>query len=340
MFVSAFLLLSLQVPAQQAPAGVDTAVARHIASVSSYTPHRVYRSKKKEFSDFEAMLADVSKGDVVFLGEEHDDPGTHRLERAALEGIGRRRPSVVLAMEMFERDVQPKLDDYLAGKISEEEFVKTSRPWPKYTTDYRALVELAKAKGWPVIAGNVPRKWASLVGRKGLAGLDSLGAADRAHVAATLNCPKDKYYDRFKETMGDMSGHGQKISAEQVEAMVMRFYEAQCAKDETMGEAIANARAKYPDAIIVHVNGSFHSNYAMGTADRAQRRLPDARISVVSFVPAVDLDNVNGKDIRKQGDYIVFTLKPPTPPKSAPAAVPTAPSTPAAPPVTKPNPAP
>jgi len=339
MFVGAFLLLSLQAQAPQAPAGVDTAVARHISAVSSYTPHRVYWSKKKRFADFESMLADVSKADVVFLGEEHDDPGTHRLERAALEGIGRRRPKVILAMEMFERDVQPKLDDYLAGKITEEEFVKTSRPWPKYTTDYRAMVELAKAKGWPVIAGNVPRKIASLVGRKGLAGLDSLGATDRAYAAATLNCPKDKYYNRFKATMGDMSGHGQKITKEQADAMVQRFYEAQCVKDETMGESIAAARAKQPDAIVVHVNGSFHSDFGMGTADRAQQRLRDARIAVLSFVPAFDIDTVDGKKIRSQGHYIVFTLKPPTPPKApAPTTIPAAPAAPAptTPPAAKP----
>lgn len=325
MFITSILLFSIQAPTVQAASAPDTAVARHVASVSSYTPHRVYRSGKKRFADFESMLADVSKADVVFLGEEHDDPGTHRLERAALEGIGRRRGNVVLAMEMFERDAQPGLDDYLASKIGEEEFVKGSRPWPKYVTDYRPMVEFAKAKGWPVIAGNVPRKLASVVARKGLVGLDSLGAAERAQVAATLTCPRDKYYARFKETMGDMTGHGQKITAQEAAAMVDRFYEAQCVKDETMGEAIANAHSRWPNAVIVHVNGSFHSDFGMGTADRAKSRLPGLRVAVISFVPVPDLDTADGKKIRKQGDYLVFTLKPPTPPKAAaPAAVPPA----------------
>lgn len=274
------------------------------------------------------MLAEVASADVVFLGEEHDDPGTHRLERAAIEGIARRHGQVVLALEMFERDAQPKLDDYLAGKLGEEEFLKGSRPWPKYMTDYRPMVEFAKAKGWPVIAGNVPRKFASLVGRKGLPGLDSLGAAERAMVAAKLDCPRDKYYTRFKATMGDMSGHGQKITKEEAAAMVDRFYDAQCVKDETMGEAIANARARWPEAVIVHVNGSFHSDFGQGTAERARNRLPGARIAVVSFVPAEDLDSVDGKKIRKQGDYIVFTLKPPAPPKPAAPAPAASPATP------------
>jgi uncharacterized iron-regulated protein len=307
---------------------VDSAVVRHIASVSAYTPHRVYKSRKKQFADLESMLAETAKSDVVFLGEQHDDPGTHRLERAAIEGISRRRPQVVLSLEMFERDVQAKLDEYLAGKTDEADFLKNSRPWPKYATDYRPLIEFAKAKGWPVIAANVPRRLASLVSRKGLPGLDSLSAVDRGFVAAQLDCPRDRYFDRFKESMGDMSGHGQKISAEEVAAMVARFYDAQCVKDETMAEAIANARAKWPDAVVVHVNGAFHSDFTQGTAERVARRMPGVRIAVASFVPAEDLDTADGKKIRKQGDYIVFTLKPPAPPKSMPATLPAPPAKP------------
>jgi uncharacterized iron-regulated protein len=333
MFLGSFLLLALQVPTAQATPTTDTAVARHVAAVSSYTPHRVYKSGKKRFADFESMLAEVAQRDLVFLGEQHDDPGTHRLERAALEGIGRRRANVVLSLEMFERDAQAKLDDYLAGRTDEADFLKTSRPWPKYTTDYRPLVELAKAKGWPVIASNVPRRLASLVGRKGLIGVDSLPAADRALIAAQLDCPQDKYYERFKATMGDMTGHGQKITKEEAAAMVRRFYDAQCVKDETMGEAIANARATYPDAVIVHVNGAFHSDFSMGTVDRAERRMPRARSAVVSFVPVENLDTADGTKIRKQGDFIVFTLKPPapTPPAPTPPAPTPAAPTPAAP---------
>lgn len=327
MFSTVFLLFSLQVPAQAAQVTPDSFVTRHVASVSSYTPNRVYKSGKKRFEDFESMLADVSKADVVFLGEQHEDPGTHRLERATLEGIGRRRGKVILAMEMFERDAQPGLDDYLAGKIDEATFLKDSRPWPKYATDYRPLVEYAKAKGWPVIGGNVPRRLASLIGRKGIVGVDSLPPADRALIAAQLTCPRDEYYDRFKAEMGDMSGHGQaKITKEQADAMVGRFYDAQCVKDETMGEAIAKARAQWPDAIVVHVNGSFHSDYRMGTAQRAKNRLGREKIAVVSFLPAEDLDNVDGKKIRKVGDYIVYTLKPPAPPKPPAAATPPAPA--------------
>src|SRR5437867_1595945 len=45
----------------------------------SYVPHRVYDAKEKRFTDFEAMVADLSRADIVFIGEQHDDPSTHRL---------------------------------------------------------------------------------------------------------------------------------------------------------------------------------------------------------------------------------------------------------------------
>lgn len=304
------------VSAQSAPAPASTIAAA--PATPGYAAHRVYDTKKKRLVDFEAMAADLAKADIVFLGEQHDDPRTHQLQAAVLEAVARRHSGpIALALEMFERDVQPAVDAYLAGTTTETEFLAASRPWPNYRTDYRPMIEFAKANGWPVVAGNVPRRLASAVARRGLATLDSLPAADRAFVAQTLSCPRDAYWTRFKATMGDMSGHGMQLSPDQVDQMVWRTYEAQCVKDETMGEAVAAAHVQR-GAMVIHPNGSFHSDYRLGTAERAARRAPGARMRVVSFVPVADLDRVDGKSRRKLGDYVVFTLETPKPP-TAPA---------------------
>ena len=150
---------------------------------ASYIPQRVYHSGDKTFTDFETMLAELARADVVFVGEQHDDFSTHRLERAILEGVARRRGSVTLALEMFERDAQPSLDDYLAGRVSEPDFLKASRPWPNYATDYRPLVEFARAHKWRVVAGNVPRRYASQVSKGGLESLEALPEAERRLIA-------------------------------------------------------------------------------------------------------------------------------------------------------------
>ncbi len=269
------------------------------------------------------MLERASHADVLFLGEQHDDPGTHRLEAATLEGLARRRGNIVLAMEMFERDVQPSLDNYLAGRSTEADFLAKSRPWPRYSSDYRPLVELAHASNWPVIASDVPRRLASLVSRRGLKTiLDSISPADRAFAARELSCPHDDYFARFAQTMSEMpshSGDSTKESAAEKAATIERIYQAQCIKDETMGESVALAyTAAPPRALVVHVNGAFHTDYGLGTAERVKHRLPGRQVAVVSFVPVKDLDVADGKSQRTLADYIVFTLAPPTKPTAAP----------------------
>ena len=317
----AFIAVSVAQAQQPLPASVAAAglPAGHMplatASVA-YAPHRVYDTKRGQFIDFETMLVDAARTDVLFLGEQHDDPITHALEAATLEGIGRRRDHVVLAMEMFERDAQRPLSDYLAGTIPEADFLAASRPWPRYATDYRPMVEYAKSRGWPVIAGNVPRRLASAVARAGLAVFDTTSLGDRMLAAMQFQCPKDKYDDRFSDTMGDMSGHGPtapKTPAER-DVVVEKMYQSQCVKDETMGEAIASAITNGPaGTLVVHVNGSFHSDYRMGTAERARQRLEGKRVTVVSFVPVADLDTIDAASQRTLGDYLVFTLAPAKP---------------------------
>ena len=173
---------------------------------AGYTPHRVYDSQHKRWTDFESMAAELAKMDVIFVGEQHDDPSTHRMEAALLEAIARRRGNIVVSLEMFERDVQPALDAYLAGTIDEPTFLKMSRPWPNYATDYRPLVEFAKAHGYRVIAANIPRKMASAASMKGLEAVSGLTDSTRRWAAADFSCPKDDYFTRFGVTMKEQIG--------------------------------------------------------------------------------------------------------------------------------------
>jgi uncharacterized iron-regulated protein len=265
----------------------------------SYVPERVFDTRQKAFSDFEVMLADLSRADAVFVGEQHDDPNTHRLELAIVEGLARRGVPLIVSLEMFERDAQASLDRYTAGEITEQQFLKESRPWPRYASDYRPLVEFAKARKLRVLAANVPRRIAADIGRKGLGVVDTLGA-DRPMAAKELACaPSGSYFDRFTAAMG---GHV---------AATPNFYFAQCVKDETMGEAIADAFAATPGRVtIVHVNGAFHSDFGDGAPESARRRMPGRRIAVVSVLPVADVDTIApaGEDL-KRGDFLVFTIK-------------------------------
>jgi uncharacterized iron-regulated protein len=290
---------------------------------AAYIPERVYDTSQKSFVDFEVMLASAAEADVIFVGEMHDDPNTHRLEAALLDGLQRRKRTPVVSLEMFERDVQWAIDAYLAGRFSEEEAIKNARPWPRYATDYRPLVERAKAHGWPVIASNVPRRIAQAVAKSGRDAIDQLPEAERALVARDQECPLDTYFERFTKSMASHPAGTQ--TAEEQRAAMERYYWSQCVKDETMAEAIASAveRQDSKPALserseskgeskgpVVHYNGAFHSDFGFGTAERARRRLPGKRIVVISILAVADLDALQpeGEDLQR-ADYLVFTVK-------------------------------
>ena len=280
---------------------------------TGYVPERVFDTRRKAFSDFEAMLADLARADVILVGEQHDDPNTHRLEAAVLQGLLRRGVPLTVSLEMFERDVQPSVDAYLAGTMDEATFLKGSRPWPRYATDYRTLVEIARAHGWPVIASNVPRRLAADIAKGGAAALEKATSEEPALVARSVQCPLDSYYERFSATMNAHPAPGAAgKSEEEKRATTERYYLAQCLKDETMAESIVAAFEKQsgrPGAI-VHYNGAFHSDFGAGVAERVRRRLPGRRVAIVSVLPVPDVDSLapDGEDLQR-AEYLVYTVK-------------------------------
>lgn len=295
------------------PSPMPRTSTRQAANPPSY---RVVESATGSTVPFSSLVGRAAQADVVFFGEQHDDPETHFLEFALLEGLGQRHSSVVLSLEMFERDTQYDLDRYLSGALGEAEFLATSRPWPRYATDYRPMVQLARARGWKVIAANIPRPLASAISRKGLGALDTLTTLERQRVATALECvPGTPYYRRFAETMsGHGPGGGPPTAADSASAAetMRKFYESQCSKDETMAESIAREvlASGRREGVVLHVNGAFHSDYGQGTAERVRRRAPDIRTLLITAVPVDDPATAVLGNEGAKADYVIFTRVP------------------------------
>ena len=220
--------------------------------------------------DLEAQADLLAGRDVVFLGEVHDSPDGHALQLQLLERLGERRADIVLSLEMFERDVQPELDAYLAGELGEATFLSGARPWKNYAADYRPLVEWARARGAPVVAANVPRELARRVSQEGLAAV-----AGEEFVPETVDAGPGEYRDRFERAMAEHGGVD--------EQTLQLFFESQCLKDEVMAASIAAALdAEGGDVLVVHVCGSFHSDHRLGTVERLAARRPDLDMAVVT----------------------------------------------------------
>lgn len=197
------------------------------------------------------MIADLSKADMVFFGELHNNSIAHWLEyevtRSLYESVGK---NLVLGAEMFESDNQLILDEYLSDLITSDKFEAEARLWKNYKTDYKPLVTFAHDKDLTFVADNIPRRYASLVASKGFEGLDSLSdeAKKLIHPLPIPYDPDVKCYKDMLEMMGSMGG----------QHVNKNFPKAQAVKDATMAYFIYKNWQK--GKLFLHFNGSYHSD--------------------------------------------------------------------------------
>src|SRR5262245_15352691 len=224
------------------------------------------------------LAADLAAADVVVFGERHDAAAVHAEHLRILRELHAQRPDLVVTMEMFERDVQPVLWQYLVGDIDESEFLARSRPWSNYATDYRPIVEYARENHIEVLAANAPRAAVARVRERGSQALEP-----SPFVARSTTAPDDDYFDAFRAAMALHPG----VSGD---ADLRRYYEAQCLVDDTMAETgvdrLQAVRAGERAPLIVHFCGHMHSDHGRGTVARIRQRLPRARIAVLGVATA------------------------------------------------------
>lgn len=286
------------------PAGPESARSA-VSSVNAWDAPSLERAvtvldgHTGEVVPFNDMLVRLAAADVVFLGETHTDETTHRVELGVYKGLVQKR-DVVLAMEMFDRGVQPLLDSYLAGEIDEEAFLGASRPWAQYRSAYRPLIEHAKAEGLPVVASNIPRSLTRRIAMEGLGVLDTLGPDERAQAPAVVMPNTPAYWRRVDNAvrghigMMSMSGAGDQ-----------RLTSTQTLWDNTMGESCAIALDEHPGSLVLHVNGGFHSKYWDGTVHQLRLRKPGAKVLTVDIRPTRN-PSVAGIGDRPASDFVVY----------------------------------
>ena len=256
-----------------------------------------------EGSSVSAIINSTNEVDVLFLGESHNDKVAHQLQLQIFKEIIEKhadKRTVILSLEMFERDVQVVIDEYFKGLISESHFLKSSRPWNNYQQDYRPLVELAREKGLRVVAANAPRRYVNTVFRKGIKPLSGLSDQAKLWIAPLpFEKASDKYVAQFVKTFGSGSDHSA-FSADST------MIQAQSLWDATMADSIKTAMEGVKNPLVIHVNGSFHSAYGLGVPEHLVRYRPGTKFGVVTMKYVKDFESFDPKD-KGLGDFVVLT---------------------------------
>lgn len=257
--------------------------------------YRLYDGEGKKIK-YQKMIETISTADVVFFGELHDNPISHWLEyevTADLHKIAGEK--LVLGAEMFETDDQLVLDEYLSERYEADKFEAEVKLWKNYKTDYKPLVEFAKKNSLPFIATNIPRRYASMVSRKGLEALDSLTAE-----AKTLFAPLPISYDAELKCYKDMmSMHGMPAMGGKPNPNLPK---AQAFKDATMAHFIIKNLGE--GQTFIHYNGAYHSENYLGIIHYLKILRPDITVATITTVLQDDIDTLS-VDNTGLADFIV-----------------------------------
>ncbi len=204
----------------------------------------------------DALIADMARRDVVLLGEQHVEADHHRWQLHTLAQLHAQRPQMVIGFETFPRRVQPVLDKWVAGELTEQQFlaeVQWDEVWSTPAELYLPLFEFARLHRVPMVALNVDKKLTEAVAAKGW---DAVPEREREGLTRPAPAPK-AYLDELEHVHTMHKEGGGK-------ATLKNFIEAQQTWDRAMAQGLARQTGR--GALVVGVIGSGHLRFGHGVA--------------------------------------------------------------------------
>ena len=227
------------------------------------------------------ILQQLVKAKVVYLGETHDSAEDHQAQLKIVREMQRQNRKIAIAMEMFQRPFQSAIDNYLAGKLTEEQLVEQTeydRRWRFPWESYAPILRFAKENQLPVLALNTPSEVTRKVASQGL---ESLTAEEKKHIPPISEIRTDNA--EYRQLLLEVFQQHQK-AAQGNSTAFERFLQAQVLWDETMAEKIAEFVKANPDYQVVVLAGKGHIIYGYGIPSRVERRLGVGNVKVRSVL--------------------------------------------------------
>ena len=210
------------------------------------------------------VIARAAKRSVVLLGEMHDNPEHHQWQLQVLAALHAVRPDMVLGFEMFPRRVQKALDQWVAGELSEAEFLAASDWNAVWNTDaklYLPLFHFARMNRVPMVALNIDSRLRRATSAKGF---DGVPENEREGITPPA-APSSAYLDYLLPFYGEHERSGKKKGeASRDDPDFRRFVESQQLWDRAMAQAIHSALNRPGRPLIVGIMGSGHIKYGYG----------------------------------------------------------------------------
>lgn len=213
---------------------------------------------------------------VLLLGEQHDNAEHHRWQLHTLAALHAQQPNLLLGLEMFPRSVQPVLDRWVAGELSETEFLRAvnwEQVWGFDAGLYLPLFHFARLQQLPMVALNVDAELISAVAQRGWEAIPSAqreGLSDPAPAAVAYQEILAEVYRTKLSLYGDAAEDLTSVApAEALAGLVdepefQYFVQAQLTWDRAMAQALVEAQQTYQGSLAVGIMGLGHVRYGHG----------------------------------------------------------------------------
>jgi uncharacterized iron-regulated protein len=207
------------------------------------------------------LLEQLARNQVVLLGETHDCADDHRWQLMMLTTLHQIHPDLAIGFEMFPRRLQPVLDRWVAGQLSEAEFLKQvewDEVWKFDPQFYLPLFRFARQYRLPMLALNVEH---DLVTQVRNTGLDAVPESRREGVGRPA-APSPAYRAQLQAIFDIHPATQENLKDRPVQ--FNRFVEAQTLWDRAMAEGIARFLQGHPDTLVVGIVGAGHVRNGYG----------------------------------------------------------------------------
>lgn len=223
-------------------------------------------------TSFKEMIEALRQKRIVLIGETHTSQLHHDVQYEIIKGLVESGKPVVLALEMYNPNQNEQLAAWSSGKTDPNTFLEQTdflTTWSHNYRYYKAIFDYVREKHIPIYGANVERKYASKIGRGGLASLteEERGAIPKIDTLTV----EHKYF--IKVAMEGMDATMPKI--------FNNMYQAQSLWDAAMGEGAIIAAKLHPDATVVVLAGSGHVDYNLGIGRIIKDRSDLSYVSVV-----------------------------------------------------------
>ncbi len=215
------------------------------------------------------IVAHAVRQDVVLLGEQHDSEDHHRWQLQMLSALHAQRPEMVIGFEMFPRRVQPVLDQWVAGSLTAQEFLKQTewdKVWSYPPHIYMPLFEFARINKIPMRALNVDKSLTRQVAEKGWENVPEEAREGVGRPAPPLPEYVDFLRDMYRLHEKKSPAHAGKKGAKP-DAGFKGFLDSQLTWDRAMAEALSlevSQDGRKNPTLVVGIMGSGHIRFGHG----------------------------------------------------------------------------